>query len=62
MHRLGEIKSATFFSLFPEARTKMEIAVTFIALLELIHESIVTIRQNGCYEDIFISKAGEEAS
>jgi chromatin segregation and condensation protein Rec8/ScpA/Scc1 (kleisin family) len=39
----------------------MEVAVTFIALLELIHESIVTIRQNGSYEEIYISRIREEA-
>lgn len=62
LKRLGEMNTATFFSLFSDVRSKMEVAVTFIALLELIHESIVSIRQNGSYEDIYITKKAEEAS
>jgi segregation and condensation protein A len=62
LKKLGEMKSATFFSLFSEARSRMEVAVTFVALLELIHESAVRIKQNGSYEDIYITKISEEAS
>lgn len=62
LKKLGEMKTATFFSLFSEARSRMEVAVTFVALLELIHESVVRIKQNGSYEDIYISKISEEAS
>ncbi len=61
LHKLREMDGATFFSLFSGARSRMEVAVTFIALLELIHESIVTIRQNASYEDIYISRISEEA-
>lgn len=61
LKRLSGLSSATFFSLFSEGRTKMEIAVTFIALLELIHESIVTIKQDEYCSDIFITKISEEA-
>ena len=52
--------SASFFSLFSTARTKLEIAVTFIALLELIHENVVSISQNDIFEDIHISKLSED--
>jgi segregation and condensation protein A len=62
LKQLSEMKSATFFSLFSETRSRMEVAVTFVALLELIHESIVHIKQNGSYEDIYITKISEEAS
>lgn len=62
LKKLSELKTATFFSLFSDMRSKMEVAVTFIALLELIHESIVSIRQNGSYEDIYITQKAEEAS
>jgi segregation and condensation protein A len=62
LKKLSELNTATFFSLFSDARSKMEVAVTFIALLELIHESIVTIKQNGSYEDIYITKKAGEAS
>ena len=53
--------SATFFSLFTDARSKMEVAVTFIALLELMHENIVSITQRESYKDIYITKVSEEA-
>lgn len=62
LKKLSELNTATFFSLFSDARSKMEVAVTFIALLELIHESIVTIKQKGSYEDIYITRKAEEAS
>ncbi len=61
VNTLNELGSATFFSLFADVRTKMEVAVTFIALLELIHENIVLIKQHECYKDIYISKLSEEA-
>lgn len=62
INTLQKIGSASFFSLFSEAKTKMEVAVTFIALLELIHENIVAIKQNDCYEDILITNISEETA
>lgn len=59
---LRGIGSATFFSLFSDARTRMEVAVTFMALLELIHNNIVSIEQNACYQDIHITKISEVAA
>ena len=56
---INQMGSVTFFSLFSGARSKMEVAVTFIALLELIHKNTVIIKQSGSYEDIFISKTSE---
>ena len=62
MRCLQSLTSASFSSLFSEVRSKMEVAVTFIALLELMHMNIVKITQNDCYEDIYISKVSEEAA
>ncbi len=62
LKKLSEMSSATFFSLFSEARSRMEVAVTFVALLELVHESVVRINQKDSYEDIYITKISEEAS
>ena len=62
LRSLGRISNASFSSLFSEVRSKMEVAVTFIALLELIHENIVRITQNECYDDIYISRISEEAA
>ena len=62
IHALTSVGSATFFSLFSDARSKMEVAVTFIALLELIHENKVSITQSDCYDDIYITKTKREAA
>jgi segregation and condensation protein A len=61
LKKLSEMDNATFFSLFSGTKSRMEVAVTFIALLELIHESIVKIRQDDFCDDIFITKISEEA-
>ncbi len=55
-------KTITFFSLFSDARTRLEVAVTFLALLDLIHKSVVTIAQPRCFEDIVITRISEEAA
>ncbi|MGE5493878.1 MAG: segregation and condensation protein A [Burkholderiales bacterium] len=62
LKKLSEMSTATFFSLFSEARSRMEVAVTFVALLELVHQSVVRISQKNSYEDIYITKISEEAS
>jgi|AGTN01.2.fsa_nt_gi Uncharacterized conserved protein len=62
MGMLSKRKTLTFFSLFSDSRTRLEVAVTFLALLDLIHKSIVTIRQTRCFEDIIITKISEEAA
>jgi len=59
---LSKMKTLNFFSLFEDSRTRLEVAVTFLALLDLIHKSVVTIRQPGCFEDITITKISEEAA
>ena len=56
LRKLSRLGSATFFSLFSDACSKMEVAVTFMALLELINESIVRIEQTDLYDDIVITK------
>lgn len=62
MNMLSKMKTMTFFSLFSDSRTKLEVAVTFLALLDLIHKSIVTIQQTRCFEDITITRISEEAA
>jgi chromatin segregation and condensation protein Rec8/ScpA/Scc1 (kleisin family) len=39
----------------------MEMAVTFIALLNMLHKNLVSIQQDGCFDEIYISKNTEEA-
>ena len=58
---LGQCGMTTFGSLFGEAYTRMEVAVTFIALLNMLHKNIISIKQDSCFEEIYISKKVEEA-
>jgi len=62
MRSLTDMGSASFSSLFSGASSKMEVAVTFIALLELMHENLVSILQSTSYEDILITKTREAAA
>lgn len=58
---LGQGGMTTFGGLFGEARTRMEVAVTFIALLNMLHKNLITIKQDSCFEEIYISRKVEEA-
>ena len=62
MRVLGQTGITTFASLFSEARSKLEVAVTFIALLNMLHRSLISIQQNQCFEEIYISRKTEEAA
>lgn len=62
LRALSKMGSASFFSLFSGACSRMEIAVTFTALLDLIQKSVVVIRQENSYADILITKNNEEAA
>ncbi len=59
---LGQCGMTTFGALFSEARSRMEVAVTFIALLNMMHKSLVTIQQDGCFDEIYITRKSEEAA
>lgn len=54
LNRLKQEKRVYFFSLFEEHASHMEIAVTFIALLELWHVGKIAIRQKKAFEDIML--------
>ena len=54
LSRLKQEKRVYFFSLFEEQASHMEIAVTFIALLELWHVGKIAIRQKKAFEDIML--------
>ena len=43
-------------SLIKEAKSKTEVVVTFLALLELTKQRILTVEQNSIFEDIIIRK------
>lgn len=52
LERLKQEKKVSFSSLFEEQVTHMEIAVTFVALLELWHDSRLAISQRKAFSDI----------
>ena len=54
--RLGKERKVDFFSLFSEHPTRMEIAVTFYALLELISQGRITVLQDDTFGNIEIER------
>lgn len=50
-------KRFTFISLFDDVRTRMQIIVTFLALLELMKSGQLTIVQENIYDDIIIERS-----
>ncbi len=50
----------SFFDVFDSSANKMELAVTFLALLELWHEKKVSVKQKSFLKDIQIEYTGEE--
>lgn len=62
LRTLGSMGSASFFSLFAQSRTRLEVAVTFLALLDLINKNLVSIKQEACYQDIIITRISEVAA
>jgi segregation and condensation protein A len=62
MHMLNQGGMTTFAALFSEARSRLEVAVTFVALLNMLHKNLVSIQQDGCFDEIYISKRAEEAA
>ena len=56
LRRRGQI---SFFGLLKAARTRTEIIATFLAVLELVKQRLVTVRQEQQFGDIDISGEGE---
>ncbi len=54
--------NVTFLNLVSSMNEKIRIVVTFIALLELVKQHVVTVRQMESYRDILISKILERDS
>ncbi|TDJ53939.1 MAG: segregation and condensation protein A [Nitrospina sp.] len=54
---LNENESVTFESLFVDNRTKQEIIVTFLALLELMRMSLIRVQQGTHFETIRVYRA-----
>jgi segregation and condensation protein A len=48
----------SFSRLFSRALYRVEVVVTFLAILELIKIKKIKVTQNGLYSDIFICREG----
>jgi segregation and condensation protein A len=48
----------TFIELFSKRPNRIEIVVTFLAMLELIKRQLVQVRQEGLFQEIIIDNAG----
>jgi segregation and condensation protein A len=57
--RLGQTPNISFNSLFGRKPSRLEVVVTFLALLELIKRYRVAARQSGLFSDIEIDKMEE---
>lgn len=55
---LGELEAAggrvAFASLFGDASSRMEIAVTFLAILELARQQVIMLLQNEAFDEIWV--------
>ena len=49
----------TFHQIVSDAKSRIEVAVTFLALLELVKRYRVNVRQDGLFSDIQIERMGE---
>ncbi|MCR5389329.1 MAG: segregation/condensation protein A [Lachnospiraceae bacterium] len=54
---LNEHEYCSFTELLTKQSSKLEIIVTFLVVLELMKTGMVTIRQDGLFDDIFIQKS-----
>jgi segregation and condensation protein A len=57
--RLGQSRNATFNGLLGQNPTRLEVVVTFLALLELVKRYRVSTRQESLFSDIQIDKMEE---
>jgi len=57
---IAEHGTCDFRALLERGRTKMQIVVTFLVILELMKIGRITISQEGTFGDIFITAAGRE--
>lgn len=60
LNRLSSSGEACFSDLFAGHTTRREVVVTFLALLELFRQGLVTLRQDVPYGEIYIAVAAAE--
>lgn len=56
-HRLTQEPRVTFSSLLTEARSRLEVVITFLAILEMFKAQEIVLRQEALFGEIFIEAA-----
>ena len=56
--KLKELGSTTFSSLFPVRSSRIDLVVTFLAVLELIKQRIISVQQSELFGEINMAPAG----
>ncbi len=59
---IGSAGTASFRHVLLTARNRTEVIVTFLALLELVKQRTVAVKQDGQFQDIMLEKAVEVAA
>ena len=57
-HYTREKKKCSFKQMLEEQPSKMNIIVTFLAVLELIKNGVISVRQEKTFDDIYIDTIG----
>ena len=58
LSKIKEVGSTTFRSLFATKSTRVELVVTFLAMLELIKQRIILVQQNELFGEINMAPSG----
>ena len=53
-HYAKEKKKCSFKQMLEEQPSKMNVIVTFLAVLELIKNGVISVRQENTFDDIYI--------
>ncbi|NIQ03479.1 MAG: segregation/condensation protein A [Nitrospinaceae bacterium] len=59
LDHLNEVESITFEALFSDSNSKLEVIVTFLALLELMRMSLVRVQQGTQFETIRVYRTSD---
>jgi len=57
LDHMGQERSVTLISLWGEVRSRLRMIVIFLALLELVRQGILKVRQDGHWGEIWIDRA-----
>lgn len=59
LDRLRQSDSTSFYAVLSQKNDRLEVVVTFLALLELVKRHIVSVNQNDLFSDIEMNRTGD---